>query len=106
MKIYRAMTPDTDGFPRVGRSARLLGVRLLDRLPHNDVKAEGPDDIVNPGKGMSAAPNDPAHLPKNRRLPQVNGGMGKTRCGRSTPMTWGQRSSTFTTARPTASFRQ
>ena len=29
------------------------------------------------GDGMSAAPNDPANLGKNRRPPQVNGGTGK-----------------------------
>ena len=77
MKIYRAMTPDTDGLPRVGRSARQLGVRPLDRLPHNDVSAANPGDTVNPGEGMSAAPNDPANLGKNRRPPQLKGGMGK-----------------------------
>ena len=77
MKIYRAMTPDTDGLPQVGRSARQLGVRPLDRLPHNDVSAATPDDNVNPGEGMSAAPLDPANLGKNRRPPQLNGGTGK-----------------------------
>ena len=77
MKIYRAMTPDTDGLPQVGRSARQLGVRPLDRLPHNDVSASSPDDTVNPGEGMSAAPNNPANLGKNRRPPQLNGGTGK-----------------------------
>ena len=77
MKIYRAMTPDTDGLPQVGRSARQLGVRPLDRLPHNDVSAATADDRVNPGEGMSAAPHDPANLGKNRRPPQINGGTGK-----------------------------
>ena len=77
MKIYRAMTPDTDGLPQIGRSARQLGVRPLDRVPHNDVDAATAEDLVHPGEGMSAAPNDPANLPKNRRPPQVNGGTGK-----------------------------
>jgi hypothetical protein len=36
-----------------------------------------PDDLVVPGEGMSAAPNDPGNLPKNRRPPQVKGGLGK-----------------------------
>src|SRR5258708_3685860 len=71
------MTPDTDGLPLVGPAARQLGVRPLDRLPHNDVSAASPDDIVNPGEGMSAAPNNPANLEKNRRPPQLNGGTGK-----------------------------
>ncbi|MEK7216127.1 MAG: hypothetical protein AAB289_11070 [Chloroflexota bacterium] len=77
MKIYRAMIPDTDRLLQVGRSARQLGVRTRDRLPHNDVRAATPADIVNPGEGMSAAPNDPANLGKNRRPPQLNGGTGK-----------------------------
>jgi hypothetical protein len=77
VKIYRAMTPDSDGLPQVGRSARQLGVRPLDQLPHNDVSAAAPDDSVNPGEGMSAAPQDPANLPRNRRPPQVKGGTGK-----------------------------
>ena len=77
VKIYRAMTPDADGMPQVGQSARQLGVRPLDRLPHNDVGAAAAEDTVNPGEGMSVAPNDPANLTKNRRPPQVNGGTGK-----------------------------
>jgi hypothetical protein len=77
VKIYRAMTPDADGLPQVGRSARQLGVRPLDWALHNDVSAAAPDDTVNPGEGMSAAPDDPAKLPKNRRPPQVNAGTGK-----------------------------
>jgi hypothetical protein len=77
VKIYRAMTADSDGLPQVGRSARQLGIRPLDQLPHNDVSAATPDDSVNPGEGMSAAPQDPANLPRNRRPPQVNGGTGK-----------------------------
>ncbi len=77
MKIYRAMTPDDDGLPKVDRSARQLGVRTLDWLPHNDVGVALPDEIVSPGEGMSAAPHEPAHLPRNRRPPQLLGGAGK-----------------------------
>jgi hypothetical protein len=77
VRIYRAMTPDADGLPQIGQSARQLGVRPLGRIPHNDVSAAAPGDIVNPGEGMSAAPHDPANLGKNRRPPQVNGGTGK-----------------------------
>ena len=32
---------------------------------------------MKPGKGMSAVPDDPANLAKNRRPPQANGGIGK-----------------------------
>jgi hypothetical protein len=71
------MTPDADGLPLIGRSARRLGVRLLDRVPNNDVDAASEVDILQPGKGVSVAPDDPAYLAKNRRPPQVNGGVGK-----------------------------
>jgi hypothetical protein len=77
VKIYRAMISDTDGLPQIGRSARQLGVRPRDRLPQNDVSAAKPDDVVPVGEGMSAAPDEPANLPKNRRPPQVSGGTGK-----------------------------
>jgi hypothetical protein len=77
VKIYRAKIADTDGLPQIGRSARQLAIRPLGRLPHSDVSAAMADDLVNPGEGMSAAPADPANLPKNRRPSQVNGGTGK-----------------------------
>jgi len=77
VKIYRAMTADADGLPLVGRSARQLGVRTLDQMPHNDVNAAQAHDIVNPGEGMSAAPHDPGNLPKNRRPIHLHGGTGK-----------------------------
>jgi hypothetical protein len=77
MKLYRAMTPAADGLPQVGRSARKLGVRAADQAPNNDVDAALGADLVRPGEGMSVAPDDPAHLAKNRRPPQVNGGVGK-----------------------------
>ncbi len=77
MKIYRAMIRDTDGLPLVGRSARKLGVRTGDQMPNNDVDATTGTDVVQPDKGMSAVPNDPDNLAKNRRPPAVNGGIGK-----------------------------
>ncbi|HET6576574.1 MAG TPA: hypothetical protein VFG68_23450 [Fimbriiglobus sp.] len=77
MKLYRAMIPDADGLPQLGRSARQFGVRLLDRFPNNDVDAASEADTLQPGKGVSVAPDDPAYLAKNRRPPQVNGGIGK-----------------------------
>lgn len=76
MKLYRAMIADADGLPMIGRSARKLGVRTVDRAPNNDVVAVSPTDIVRPGKGMSVAPHDPINLAENRRPPQVNGGTG------------------------------
>jgi len=76
VKLYRAMAPDIDGLPQVGRSARKLGVRALDQAPHNDVDAADATDIVTPGKGMSVGPNDPANLIPLRR-PIVLGGRCK-----------------------------
>lgn len=59
--FYRAMTPDGDGLPTVGRTARLLGVRS------SDVTA-GPDGSIAPGTGgMSVAPGSPWNLPPHRR---------------------------------------
>ena len=81
MKLYRAMTADSDGLPLVRRSARSLGVRTpADIAPgvEPDVLVGAPDEVLRPDQGgMSAAPNDPANLPRNRRPPQVDGGIGK-----------------------------
>ena len=76
MKIYRAMTPDTDGLPQIGGRPGNLGFARLTGCPIR-CQCGDPDDTVNPGEGMSAAPNDPANLGKNRRPPQLNGGTGK-----------------------------
>lgn len=65
MKLFRAMTPDSDGKPRVARSARGLGVRA--EGPVRDVwpDAEG---RVFPGKGgMSVAPASLWEMPAHRR---------------------------------------
>ncbi len=81
MKLYRAMIADTDGQPLVKRSARALGVRTPADVALGvdpDVTVAAGYEIIQPGTGgMSAAPNDPANLAKNRRPPQVNGGIGK-----------------------------
>ena len=80
MKLYRAMTQDTDGLPVLGRSARALGVRTPNEVAagvNPDVTATAPDEIIQPGTGgMSTAPNDPRNLPP-LRLPRVLGGRGK-----------------------------
>lgn len=60
--LYRGMNSDGD-YPRVERSAKGLGVRVgEDGDVHPD--AEG---LVNPGAGMSVAPDDPLFLPEYRR---------------------------------------
>ncbi|HEV3385203.1 MAG TPA: hypothetical protein VG097_10315 [Gemmata sp.] len=78
MKLYRAMTPASDGLPQVGRSARLLGIRTPNETTVNpDVTASTPNEIIQPGTGgMSEAPNDPTNLPPFRKPPEF-GGTGK-----------------------------
>jgi len=75
------MIPDADGLPKVGRSARKLGVRTPAEVAPGvepDVSVTAPDEVVQPDAGgMSMAPDDPANLAENRRPPQVNGGVGK-----------------------------
>ena len=59
---YRAMTPDVDGLPKAGRSARMLGVRV----PEDIVSDE--NGFVRPGTGgMSIAPNSAWNVPNHRR---------------------------------------
>ena len=60
-QFYRAMTPDGNGLPTVGRTARSLGVRASD-------VTVGPDGSIAPGTGgMSVAPGSPWNLPHHRR---------------------------------------
>lgn len=65
MKLYRAMTPDSDRHPTVARQARALGVRV-----DGDVRDVFPDlngYLRRGGGGMSVAPDDPWYLPAHRR---------------------------------------
>ena len=56
------MTPDVDGLPMRGRSARALGVRV----PH-DVSPDAAG-YISPGTGgLSVAPDSMWHLPNHRR---------------------------------------
>ena len=56
------MTPNGDGLPRVGPSARTLGVRVPADI------APDADGYVNPGTGgMSVAPESVLNLPNHRR---------------------------------------
>jgi len=60
-RFYRAMTPEGDGLPAVGRTARCLGVRPSDVVV-------GRDGWVDPGTGgMSVAPGSPWSVPNHRR---------------------------------------
>jgi hypothetical protein len=71
------MKESSDGLPKTGPSARMLGVRPAgNTLKKPDVLAVNPSDIVYPGQGgMSVAPNDPSNLPSQRR-PMSLGGFG------------------------------
>jgi len=76
MRLYRSMKEESDGFPAVGPSARLLGVRPGNQATP-DVLASDPKDMVMPGQGgMSVAPDDPMNLLKHRR-PVSLGGIGR-----------------------------
>src|SRR5437870_13410912 len=76
MRLYRSMKEAADGFPAVGPSSRLLGVRP-GNAPTPDVLAVAPSDPVLPGQGgMSVVPDDPANLPRHLR-PASLGGTGR-----------------------------
>src|SRR5262245_52021888 len=63
------MTPDHDGRPTVGKSSRLLGVRIGEDITPS---AEG---LVGPGGGgMSAATGSYWNLPPHRRPIGMGGG--------------------------------
>ena len=64
-RLYRTMQTDADGLPRVGRGARMLGVRVKGH--HADV-APDVDGRVHPGNGgMSVTVDDPMAMPVARR---------------------------------------
>ena len=66
--LYRGMIEDADGGPRVGASARTLGMR-----PRIDVPGDA-SDLIDPGVGgMSASLGDPMLLPIHRRPPEFEG---------------------------------
>ena len=62
MALYRCMTPDADGLPRVGDSARCLGVRAVD-----DIAPDSEGRVHPRTGGMSVAPNSLWNLPHHRR---------------------------------------
>jgi len=72
--IFRAMKAEADGFPKVGRSGRELGVRI--EGPSRDLVV-GDDGTVAPGNGgVSVALDAALNLPKPR-LPKSLGGEGR-----------------------------
>ena len=61
-EYFRAMIPDADGRPQVGRGARLLGVRVPEDI------AVAPTGTVSPGSGgMSVSPDSAWNVPAHRR---------------------------------------
>src|SRR6059058_2366777 len=101
MRLYRSMKEAADGFPAVGSSSRLLGVRP-GNAPTPDVLAVAPSDLVLPGQGgMSVAPDDPANLP--RHLRPALAAWGAIRYGISRRMTWGRTSHSGKTGQPIVS---
>ena len=85
-RIYRVMTPDADGLPKVGTTARSLGVRVRSR-------PDDPEDIavdsghVAPGTGgMSVAPSW-RDLPLHR-IPQRLAHQVPNAAGRDTDACW------------------
>lgn len=74
MKLYRGMRADVDGLPAVGPTARTLGVRGMELAPHHDVPVSDPAALVPPGVGgLSVVPDDPLHLPRQRRPASLGG---------------------------------
>ncbi len=70
-KIYRAMKRESDGLPKVARSARAIGVRTQGKF--RDIEVD-PDGFVQPHTGgMSVAIDEPRHLPYRRRPPSLGG---------------------------------
>ncbi|MGW4947749.1 DNRLRE domain-containing protein [Actinoplanes sp. NPDC004185] len=69
--IYRGMTKDADGAPKVGDTARTLGARK-----GTDIKADAQGMVHPKTGGMSVSPGSPRNLPSHRR-PSEWGGNGK-----------------------------
>lgn len=66
--LYRAMKTDPDSKPRIGDTARSLGVRPWHDIPLDE------SGCVQPGKGgMSTVANDPRELPEHRRPKWLDG---------------------------------
>jgi hypothetical protein len=72
--MFRAMIAELDGYPKMGRSSRTLGVRIDG--PNRDILI-AQDGTVSPSTGgMSVALDAAQNLPKHR-LPKSLGGEGR-----------------------------
>ena len=66
------MKQDPDHLPKLGRSARTLGVRV--EGSYQDVQLDGEGQVI-PGKGgMSVTVDDPSKMPPARRPRWINNG--------------------------------
>lgn len=71
IRLFRAMSADDDGLPRLDESARTLGAR-----PALDVPGDAWDDVEPGTGGMSVSAGDAMALPEHRR-PASHGGTGR-----------------------------
>jgi hypothetical protein len=77
LDLFRAMLQEQDGFPKVARSARALGVRIASTPTQQADICVDDAGCVRPGHGgLSLTIGSPSHLPPHRRPPQF-GGIGK-----------------------------
>ena len=72
--MFRAMKQDSDGYPLVGRSGRMLGVRVDG--PFQDLPVAKDGTVAPKTGGMSVALEESHNLPKHR-LPRSLGGEGR-----------------------------
>jgi len=72
--MFRAVKAEADGFPKVGRSGRELGVRVDG--PMRDLVVAQDDMVEAVAGGMSVALDAARNLPKPR-LPRSLGGEGR-----------------------------
>jgi hypothetical protein len=71
--LFMAMTPDVDGFPQTGRSARMLGIRVPE-----DIAVDEKGFVKPETGGMSVAPNSAWNVPTHRRPRGIgNGSSGR-----------------------------
>ena len=71
VRVCRGMLEDSDGLPKLGSSARTLGIRP-DSLFGDIIVTEG--GLVFPGTGgMSVSPWPPENLPEHRRPEEFGG---------------------------------
>jgi len=75
--LYRTMRADADGRPTVGRSARMLGVRV--EGPHADVVLDDAGQVLPGRGGMSVTVDDPAQMAPARRPRWLGHGLSEDR---------------------------